>query len=458
MFSYKKYIMAVLFTAMALVAMMYYGDYAMQLSNPFFLNAAPEFTRTSPGINSLTPIGQTVNNPVKVETGILPRLYKIFNTEMFIDDFIAFNPGIKLLNPNYAKKARVTSLYRTYGFNSAVENRLHYYSKKSKREFQQHLSRGGKYLETMANIFREKNLPEELIFLPLIESGYRIHAYSPKRAVGQWQFMYATAKSYGLKIDWWVDERKDPVKSTTAAAEYLNDLYNIFGSWSLSIAAYNAGEGNIMNAVKRAKTDDFWSLRKTRFIHDETKNYVPSYIAAAAIALSPESFGFKDIDYLAPLKYDEVVINSPISLQAVADFTDTEPGVIRELNPELKRWCTPPNVSRYTLKIPSGTKGKLIYSLLNAGDEELFYVEFYTVEKGDTVSAISRRFGVTSQAIIDINSLNKEAFIMSGSRILIPAKKARAIVEQMEVFGSIRPVLKKSPDKWRVYKTSALDV
>jgi membrane-bound lytic murein transglycosylase D len=335
-----------------------------------------------------------------------------------------------------ARKLQVAALYETHGFNKAVESHLNFYTKKYKGRFLNQLSRAGRYIGLMAEIFRVRNLPEELVFLPLIESGFNLQAYSPKKAAGPWQFIPGTAIRYGLEINWWVDERRDPVKSTIAAAEYLSDLYGMFGSWNLALAAYNAGEGKILKAIKRTNSNDYWALRNSKHIKRETKNYVPSYIAATAIALDPESFGFENIVYHNPLEYDEVVIDSPITLTAVAKFTDTDIEKIKELNPELRRWCTPPNISDYTLKIPAGTRDMFLYNLGNASDDELFYVEFYTVKKGDTIKKISKRFGVPEQAIIDLNSLGKKPSLKAGSKILIPfnpEKKSQA---------SNKPVLK----------------
>ncbi|MCK5511230.1 MAG: transglycosylase SLT domain-containing protein [Thermodesulfovibrionia bacterium] len=347
------------------------------------------------------------------------------------------------------RRMTIEYLFETYGFNKAVKKRIYMYSKKSKHDFRKNLHRAGKYLDAMSQIFREKNLPQELVFLPLIESGFRLNAYSHKKAAGPWQFIPRTAKTFGLKIDWWVDERLDPIKSTRAAAEYLRKLYKIFGSWNLVLAAYNAGEGNILRALRKTKSNDFWALRKTRHIVNETKNYVPSYIAAAAIALHPESFGLQNITYHRPLSYDEVVIDMPMDLTVIAEFTGSDPSDIKELNPELRRWCTPPNVSHYTLRIPVGTKEKFIANVSNARKEKLLYVEFYTVKKGDTVWKIAQQFDVPKQAIIDFNALNKKGFIVAGKKILIPYKRSAVIIGKNDetTRTRLRPILKSNPSK-----------
>lgn len=349
---------------------------------------------------------------------------------------------VLLFDADEIKRKSVESLYETYGFNRAVKNRIHYYSKQYKHDFLKKLRRAGKYLEPMAEIFREKNLPQELVFLPLVESGFRLMAYSHKRAAGPWQFIPSTARRFGLKIDWWIDERRDPIKSTRAAAEYLQDLYEMFGSWNLALAAYNAGERRIQRALKRAKSNDFWVLRRTRYIRRETKNYVPSYIAAAAIAIHPERFGLERVTYNTPLMYDEVTMYSPIDLSLVAEFTGVKTTDIKILNPELRRWCTPPNVSSYTLRIPRGTREQFIANLSNAREDELLYVELYTVKKGDTVWDLSKRFGVPSQAIIDLNYLNKRALIIAGKKIVFPSIRTS---DDGSKHMRLRPILKKNP-------------
>jgi membrane-bound lytic murein transglycosylase D len=154
------------------------------------------------------------------------------------------------------------------------------------------------------------------------------------------------------------------VKSTVAAANYLKDLYRMFGSWNLAMAAYNAGEGKILRALNKTKTDDYWSLLNTRHIKSETKNYVPKFIAASLIATNPEDFGFDNIDYHAPMRYDKVTLTSPVDIEVIADCAETTMEVIKEMNPELRRWCTPPDVSEYSVRVPDGTKEAFLKNLL----------------------------------------------------------------------------------------------
>jgi membrane-bound lytic murein transglycosylase D len=354
-------------------------------------------------------------------------------TERHLDNFVLYPPAftapnktkysLSLFQPSEIKKKAVKSLYKNYGYNRAVKSKLNFYSQKNKKTLLERLSCAGKYIEEMANIFTENGLPQELVFLPIIESGFNPYAYSRKSAAGPWQFIPATAKKYGLKIDWWIDERRDPVKSTLASSEYLKDLYERFGSWNLALAAYNTGEGRVASALKKVRKKDFWSIKRTRYIAQETKNYVPSFIATAAIAMDPDSFGLNDIDYQKPFQYDEVNIDVPMDLEVVARFTGVRASLIKELNPELRRWCTPPNVSNYILKIPPGTKEVFLANMSNAKDDELLYVKFYKVKNGDTVGKIARKLGASIQAIINMNSLGRKALIVAGKSLLIPIER-----------------------------------
>jgi membrane-bound lytic murein transglycosylase D len=192
----------------------------------------------------------------------------------------------------------------------------------------------------MKDIFKEKNLPEDLVYVAMIESGFNPYAVSWAKAVGPWQFMPATGKLYGLKIDWWIDERKDPIKSTMAAAEHLKDLHNLFGSWPLALASYNAGAGKVQRAVLRARSDDFWDLKASRYIRKETKNYVPKYMAATILAKNPEAYGFS-INSIEPFNFDEVVVDQSTDLRLIARCADCTYEEVKELNPEIKRWVTP---------------------------------------------------------------------------------------------------------------------
>jgi len=305
---------------------------------------------------------------------------------------------------------------------AAVKRNITLFTEKIRERFSLWLSRSGKYIDLMKEILKEKDVPEEIVFLPLIESGFNPYAYSPARAAGYWQFIASTAKRYGLEINWWKDERRDPVKSTVAAANYLKYLHEMFGSWNLAMAAYNAGEGKILKALNRTKTDDYWALLNTRHIRRETKDYVPKFIAASLIANSPQNFGFEDLEYHPPLNYDKVTIKSPLDLEVIAACAETTEEIIKELNSELRRWCTPPDVTEYVLRVPEGKKDIFIENLSKIPEENRFTVDIYKVKKGDTFKSISKKTGVPVQVILDLNSLEKIVPLKAGAEIYLPPK------------------------------------
>ena len=303
-----------------------------------------------------------------------------------------------------------------------ISKNISLFTEKYKERFAIYLKRSGKYTELMREILKESDIPDQLVFLPLIESGFNAYAYSRARAVGYWQFISSTAQKYGLKINWWRDERRDPVKSTVAAARYLRDLYEMFDSWILAMAAYNAGEGKIARALKKTKTDDYWTLLKTKHIKKETKNYVPKFIAASLIADSPKDFGFEDIEYNAPLSYDTVTLTSPVDLEVAAQCAETSVEIIQELNPELRRWCTPPDVQEYTLRIPPDSRDTFLENLMNIPEEERLTMDFYRVRKGDTFTKIAKKTGFPMQVILDLNNMEKVMLLQIGMKIYIPPR------------------------------------
>jgi len=302
--------------------------------------------------------------------------------------------------------------------NDSVENHLEYFKTRGRDVFQIWLDRSARYIPLMKEIFREKNLPEDLVYVAMIESGFNPYAVSWAKAVGPWQFMPATGKIYGLKIDWWIDERKDPIKSTMAAAEHLKDLHNLFGSWPLALASYNAGAGKVQRAVLRTRSDDFWDLKASRYIRKETKNYVPKYMAATIIAKNPEAYGFS-INSVAPYAYDEVVIEESTDLRMIAQCAGCTYQEIKELNPEIRRWVTPPHFSRYVLRLPSGAKEAFLTNFAAIPAEQKIRWERHEVSHGDTLSSLAKQYNTTPDAIRDINGLRKNR-IAPGKHLLIP--------------------------------------
>jgi len=240
--------------------------------------------------------------------------------------------------------------------NRQVKYYLDFFTGKHRKNFAIWLSRSGRYLPMIHEHLRAAGLPEDLVYLAMIESGYNERAYSSAKAVGIWQFIKPTGRSYGLVINNYVDERRDPVKSTQAAVSFLSELYNEFDSWYLAVAAYNAGEGKIRRAIKKYKTTDFWEIAQGRYLKLETKRYVPKLIAAIIIAKDPAKYGFGTIAYADPLEYETVEVPRWTSLKAVALACDLDSVELKKYNNELSKEFTPPDRASYLFKVPSGKK------------------------------------------------------------------------------------------------------
>lgn len=301
----------------------------------------------------------------------------------------------------------------------AVKKNINIFTEALKNHFALWLERSGKYMDMMKGILTEHDIPEEMVYVAMIESGFSPYAYSHAKAVGPWQFIDATAKKYGLKINWWVDERRDPIKSTQAAAEYLGNLHRMFGSWELAMSAYNAGEGAIRRALQRIGGDSYFDLNYSRHIRPETKNYVPKFVAASLIANDPAEYGFKQVedrDY----DYDEAVIYSPLDLNAAAKCAGVTFERMKELNPELTRWCTPPNVDKYVLNIPRGTLMSFLENLYKLTPQERFPLKVYRARRGDSLKKVARRFRLPVRVITELNDLKLGTRLKRGQRIYLP--------------------------------------
>lgn len=240
--------------------------------------------------------------------------------------------------------------------NKQVRAYLVYFSTERKEVIRRYLSRSARYLPMIKEIFQEYGMPEDMAYLAMIESGFSPKAYSPAHASGMWQFIKGTGLRYGLNIDGYVDERRDPEKSTRAAAKYLLDLYKQFGSWYLAAASYNCGEGRVQRELNQTNHKNFWELSANMCLPNETKNYVPQLIAATIIAKNPEKFGFKNVGYLPPLKLDKVQVTEATSLKAAAMAVNIPAEEVQELNPELVRGVTPPDTPNYTLNLPANSR------------------------------------------------------------------------------------------------------
>jgi len=316
-------------------------------------------------------------------------------------------------------------------FNNKVEYFTRYFQTSARSSFAKWLSRSERYIPMMRSVLKKEGLPEDLVYLAMIESGFSPRALSVASAVGPWQFMSGTGKRYSLRIDPWIDERRDPLKSTMAAALYLKELYAMFNKdWYLAAAGYNAGENKIQRAINMYNSRDFWELSKGGYLARETKDYVPKLLAAAIIAKEPAKYGFADVAYLPPVEFDVVKIPSRTDLDLVAKACGVSPLTIYKLNPELLRSSTPPNYPGYELKIPKGASIQFWaeYAKIPESDrytERVKNVQ-YRAKRKDTLASIARRFNTSPQMIAEANNLGKKVSRLHGRLLTIPVQVASA--------------------------------
>lgn len=298
-------------------------------------------------------------------------------------------------------------------------------NKTLRKYFKVYLERSTKYFPMMSKIARYENAPQELIYLTMYESGVSPNAISSASAVGLWQFIYTTGQMYGLNKSEsiWMDERRDPEKSTRAALRHLKDLYNTFGDWNLALAAYNCGEGCVRNAIRKSKKDypNFWEVQQ--YLPRETRNYVPNFLAVTIVAMDPVKYGFteQEMNFQKDIKYDVCVLNEPLNLEALAKAAELSIDQLRDYNPELIRNCTPIDVKTYYLKIPENKTNSFTANIEKIPyDEKKPYV-VHVVQPGESVRSIAERFNVSKD---EITKLNKFSGILDSfnlqTQILIP--------------------------------------
>ncbi len=299
--------------------------------------------------------------------------------------------------------------------------------------FSSALSRSGRYVSRMSSILQKEGVPQELAYLPLIESGFRPQAVSRAGAVGPWQFISGTGRRYGLRIDRYVDERRDPVKSTQAAARYLKDLHAMFGDWQLSLAAYNTGEQNISRILERGRAEDFWQMSDRGYLYQETRNFVPEFLAAVQIAAAPQAYGFEAPDE-EPLRYDLVRIGRPLALSTVAQLSGTSTDAIKELNPALRCGMVPPQ--GYAVRLPKGSKETFEVAYANLGTVPVPSGEGnatyhgqrghhrHRVRRGETVASIAEEHNVSQRALFDANPSLRPRRLRAGQVLKVPVPLA----------------------------------
>ncbi len=292
---------------------------------------------------------------------------------------------------------------------------LRYYKKRGFKAVKRYVNLGKPYIPVIKQIFQEYKIPDDFMFLPIIESHFNIKAKSPAGAAGLWQFIPQTGRMYGLLINKWVDERLDPVESTKAAAMYLRDLYNIFDDWMLALASYNTGEGLIIRKINKYGGTNFWDIHE--YLSKETRNYVPSFLAVVQVVreiLKRENFNYDDIPF------EKVEVKAPVSLRFICDVLNIPYEELKKLNPHLKYGITPPDLNRYHIYVPKGYKTVVEAILEKAPLQKYKVLKEYEVKKGDSLLKIAKKFNTTVEYLKKINNM-KSNVLIADSFIKVPS-------------------------------------
>jgi membrane-bound lytic murein transglycosylase D len=334
--------------------------------------------------------------------------------------------------------------------NSHVQKALDLFKGNQKEFFLAAYARSGRYRPAILEALKEAGLPEELSWLPLIESGYKVRALSSARALGMWQFIASTGYRFGLKRDTWIDERMDPEKATNAAIAYLSELHQMFGDWTTVLASYNCGEARVSKLIKSQKIDyldNFWDLYEK--LPSETAFYIPKFLAVLHIINDPEAHGFTLPPVEDPVEYEEININKQVLLKTIADRIDIEYSELEDLNPELRQDITPKTA--YSLKVPKG-KGEILLAQLNDIPAYSPPVQAYVTHKvksGDSLSVIAERYKTSISAIMNMNGLKSRNYLMIGWNLKIPTQGGSSAI-YLEEGQVVEYVVKKGDSLWKI--------
>lgn len=307
-----------------------------------------------------------------------------------------------------------------------VQKWLNYFQGRGRDHMERYLTRSTRYERLMKRILRENGIPEDIIYIALIESGFSPRAISRSRAVGYWQFIRGTGKRYGLAINTFVDERRDPVLATQAAADYFKGLYTEFNSWFLAMASYNVGEGRVRRETNRIKSRDFWALVKKRRLPKETLNYVPKFLAARLIARKPEAYGFVNLPYEPPIEFETAKFAQSINMKTLADKLNVDYAELKRLNPKFRGEVAPVEGRSLELRLPLNTKETALAVASEVGVKDLVFVpdqgetDVYKVRSGDTLLKIAKRFKTSVAHLREINDFKRRSRLRPGRTIFVP--------------------------------------
>ena len=313
--------------------------------------------------------------------------------------------------------------------NDEVASYINYFSSRGHGTVERALARAGRYREMILRTLKEEGVPQDLIYLAQAESGFQPLALSRAGARGMWQFVASRAAGYGLRKDWWIDERQDPEKATRAAARHLRDLFNQFGDWYLALAAYNSGPGTVQAAVQRTGYADFWELYRRSVLPKETKNYVPIIVAVTIMNKNPAQYGLDRVVLETPPETDSVTINYPVDLRLVAECVDTSASTLQELNPSLLRMTTPKE-GEFELRLPAGSKQKYLAEIASIPTDMRVWWRYHKVEEGETLAAIAKKYRTTAKAIAEVNSVSLEE-LARDAKLIIPLTPGKGDSEQV---------------------------
>lgn len=330
--------------------------------------------------------------------------------------------------------------------NAKVDQWIGLFQGRFKENFDRWFMRLGLYGPTIEAILKEEGVPKDLIYLAMIESGFNLSATSHASAVGAWQFINSTGRAYGLQNDFFMDDRRNLVKATRAAARHLRDLYKTYGDWYLAFAAYNAGPGTVNSAIRRTGSKDYWVHSRSRFYRQETKDYVPKILAALHIVKNYSKYGYNANNFGFPLQYDRVTVPDATDLTVIAQSSGTSVEVVRELNPHLVSGITRPG-HEVEVFIPKGAKEVFKRRYAAIPEDERVSGLFHKIGRGESISSIARHYGVNKTRIAKINNMQFTQALVPGQVLRIPADKKVLVAMANRSFGSSQ-----TSGKWTTYR------
>lgn len=339
--------------------------------------------------------------------------------------------------------------------NEYVEKEIKLFQGSGRKSFIESYQRSGRYMPMILKSLKEAGLPEDLAWIPLIESGFKVNALSKARALGMWQFIASTGQKFGLKRDTWVDERLDPEKSTAAAIAYMKELHQIFGDWTTVLAGYNCGEGRVLRKIRSQKIkylDNFWDLFQQ--LPYETARYVPKFLATLHILKNPGKYGFDLEAPDSPVAYDTVTIKKPVQLSAAADTIGVPEKELLALNPELRHKATPPTT--YALKVPEGKATILLARIDDLPSWSPPTFEYHRVQNGESLSVIAQKYRTSVSRIVLVNNIQKKNLIRVGQRLKIPLRGSTAVstntASRTELLSGSKYRVQKGDSLWLIAK------